>query len=124
MLNFKEILKEAIKNNTKIIITGRSGYGKSEMVAQVAEELGMELIDFRLSEVLPEDLVGIPKVKDDYYEYVPPKWLYDVVSNPDKKYLLFLDEITQVTPEVLNICYKIFKGNKTQTIHGKRKNKK
>lgn len=107
-MNFKEILKEAIKNNTKIIITGRSGYGKSEMVTQVAEELGYELIDFRLSEVLPEDLVGIPKVKDDYYEYVPPKWLYDVVQNPDKKYLLFLDEITQGTPEVLNICYKIF----------------
>ena len=70
------------------------------MIQQVAEELGLKLIDFRLSEVLPEDIVGIPKVKDDYYEYVPPKWLYDVVNNPDKKYLLFLDEITQGTPEV------------------------
>lgn len=107
-MNFKKLLSEAIDNNTKIIITGKSGWGKSEMIAQVAEEKGMELIDFRLSEVLPEDLIGIPKVKDDYYEYVPPKWLYDVVNNPDKKYLLFLDEITQGTPEVLNICYKIF----------------
>lgn len=107
-MNFKEILKEAIKNNTKIIITGKSGYGKSEMVAQVAKELNYELIDFRLSEILPEDLVGVPKVRDDYYEYVPPKWLYDVIQNPNKKYLLFLDEITQGTPEVLNICYKIF----------------
>lgn len=107
-MNFKEILSEAIDNNTKIILTGYSGWGKSEMIQQVAEEKGLELIDFRLSEVLPEDLVGIPKVKGDYYEYVPPKWLYDVVNNPDKKYLLFLDEITQGTPEVLNICYKIF----------------
>ena len=107
-MNFKNLLKEAINNNTKIIVTGRSGWGKSEMIQQAAEELGMELVDFRLSEVLPEDIVGIPKVKDDYYEYVPPKWLYEVVSNPDKKYLLFLDEITQGTPEVLNICYKIF----------------
>ena len=70
------------------------------MIQQVAAEMNLELIDFRLSEVLPEDIVGIPKVKDDYYEYVPPKWLYDVVNNPDKKYLLFLDEITQGTPEV------------------------
>jgi len=107
-MDFKEILKDAIKNNTKIIVTGKSGYGKSEMVKQVAEELGYELIDFRLSEILPEDLVGIPKLRDDYYEYVPPKWLYEVKENPDKKYLLFLDEITQGTPEVLNICYKIF----------------
>lgn len=107
-MNFKNLLKEAINNNTKIIVTGKSGWGKSEMIQQVAEELGLELIDFRLSEVLPEDIVGIPKVKDDYYEYVPPKWLYEVVSHPDKKYLLFLDEITQGTPEVLNICYKIF----------------
>lgn len=107
-MNFKEILSEAIDNNTKIILTGYSGWGKSEMIQQVAEEKGLELIDFRLSEVLPEDLVGIPKVIGDYYEYVPPKWLYDVVNNPDKKYLLFLDEITQGTPEVLNICYKIF----------------
>lgn len=107
-MNFKEILSEAIDNNTKIIVTGYSGWGKSEMIQQVAEEKGYELIDFRLSEVLPEDLVGIPKLRDDYYEYVPPKWLYEVVNNPDKKYLLFLDEITQGTPEVLNICYKIF----------------
>lgn len=107
-MNFKKLLSEAIDNNTKIIITGKSGWGKSEMVKQVAEEKGMELIDFRLSEVLPEDLVGIPKVRDDFYEYVPPKWLYEVINNPDKKYLLFLDEITQGTPEVLNICYKIF----------------
>lgn len=107
-MDFKKILKEAIKNNTKIIITGKSGWGKSEMIQQVAQEEGLELIDFRLSEVLPEDIVGVPKVKDEYYEYVPPKWLYDVISNPDKQYLLFLDEITQGTPEVLNICYKIF----------------
>lgn len=107
-MNFKEILSEAIDNNVKIIITGKSGWGKSEMIQQVAQEKGMELIDFRLSEVLPEDIVGVPKVKDDYYEYVPPKWLYEVVNNPDKQYLLFLDEITQGTPEVLNICYKIF----------------
>ena len=107
-MDFKEILKDAIRNNAKIIVTGKSGYGKSEMVKQVAEELGYELIDFRLSEILPEDLVGIPKLRDDYYEYVPPKWLYEVVNHPEKKYLLFLDEITQGTPEVLNICYKIF----------------
>lgn len=109
-MNFKEILKDAIRTNTKIIITGKSGYGKSEMVKQVAEELGLELIDFRLSEILPEDLVGLPKVNADgtFYEYIPPKWVYTVNSNPEKKYLLFLDEITQGTPEVLNICYKIF----------------
>lgn len=107
-MNFKEILKDALRNNTKIIVTGKSGWGKSEMVKQVAEEEGYELIDFRLSEILPEDLVGIPKLRDDYYEYVPPRWLYEVTQNPDKKYLLFLDEITQGTPEVLNITYKIF----------------
>ena len=105
---FKKILSQAIDHNVKIIITGKSGWGKSEMICQVAEEKGMELIDFRLSEVLPEDLVGIPKVINDYYEYVPPKWLYEVITHPEKKYLLFLDEITQGTPEVLNICYKIF----------------
>lgn len=107
-MNFKKLLSEAIDNNIKIIVTGKSGWGKSEMITQVAQEKGMELIDFRLSEVLPEDIVGIPKVINDYYEYVPPKWLYDVLQNPNKKYLLFLDEITQGTPEVLNICYKIF----------------
>ena len=89
-MNFKELLKEAIENNTKIIVTGRSGWGKSEMIQQVAEELNLELIDFRLSEVLPEDIVGIPKVKGDYYEYVPQVWLYDVIKHQEKKYILFL----------------------------------
>ena len=107
-MNFKEVLKDAIRTNTKLIVTGHSGYGKSEMIKEVADELNLELIDFRLSEILPEDLVGIPKLMEDYYEYMPPKWVRDVLNNPNKKYLLFLDEITQGTPEVLNICYKIF----------------
>lgn len=109
-MNFKEILKDAIRTNTKLIITGKSGYGKSEMIKQVADEIGYELIDFRLSEILPEDLVGLPKIIDgqNYYEYIPPRWVYEVLQNPDKNYILFLDEITQGTPEVLNICYKIF----------------
>lgn len=107
-MKFKKVLSEAIDNNSKIIITGKSGWGKSEMIQQVAEEKELELVDFRLSEVLPEDIVGIPKVKDEYYEYVPPLWLYNILQHPEKKYLLFLDEITQGTPEVLNICYKIF----------------
>lgn len=107
-MNFKDVIKQAILTNTKMIVTGKSGWGKSEMIQQVADELGYELVDFRLSEVLPEDIVGIPKLKDDYYEYVPPKKIYDMIQHPEKKYLLFLDEITQGTPEVLNICYKIF----------------
>ena len=107
-MKFKKLLGNALDNNIKIIIKGRSGWGKSEMIQQVAEEKGLELIDFRLSEVLPEDIIGIPKVVGDYYEYIPPKWLYEVLQNPEKKYLLFLDEITQGTPDVLNICYKIF----------------
>lgn len=41
-------------------VTSSPGMGKSALAKQIAEEYGLELIDVRLSQCAPEDLMGLP----------------------------------------------------------------
>lgn len=41
-------------------LVGAMGIGKSQIVAQVADELGIPVIDLRLAQMETGDLVGIP----------------------------------------------------------------
>lgn len=64
-------------------------------------------VDLRLSEMMPEDLIGIPYRKDGYYDYSPPLWAY-ILSLPDIAGTLFLDELTNVrNDDLLAAAYKI-----------------
>ena len=64
-------------------------------------------VDFRLTEVEPADLLGIPQVPEgkEYYVYRPPKWALVLQKYPG---VLFLDELTNVQrPDVLALSYKV-----------------
>ena len=43
-------------------LTGPAGLGKSSVVKMIAEKRGMKVVDIRLSELEPADLVGMPFV--------------------------------------------------------------
>ena len=45
-----------------MFIYGKPGIGKSSIVRAVSQELGIGFIDLRLSQILPEDLRGFPKI--------------------------------------------------------------
>lgn len=67
----KEAVKVAIKADTPVLLTGSAGQGKSAIMQQVADELGLELIDIRLSQVSKYDLLGYPIAKDGIMHYAP-----------------------------------------------------
>ncbi|TIN00999.1 MAG: ATP-binding protein [Mesorhizobium sp.] len=101
--------------------------GKSAIVAQIAREYNLKLIDHRLSTSAPEDLSGLPHFKNGVASFVPfdtfpvegtelPLWpgeterKFDAEGNCINCYagwLLFLDEFNSATKMVQAAAYKL-----------------
>lgn len=58
----RQVLKYAYKIRRPVFLHGKPGIGKSSIVRAIAQELGVDFIDLRLSQILPEDLRGFPKI--------------------------------------------------------------
>ena len=74
--------------NVPLHIWGTCGVGKSQIVAQVASDLGWQFLDMRAVQLDPVDLRGLPRISADQAEWVPQKFL------PTSGKGLFLDELT------------------------------
>lgn len=91
-----------------IMLVGAMGVGKSQIVAQVAEELGIDCVDLRLATQDPGDLIGLPRVttlKDGTLEttYARPQWF----PKPGTKGILFFDELNRAPVDVRNAIFQI-----------------
>ena len=60
----KSLLK-AFKKQRPVFLWGPPGIGKSELVADLTEELGGAMIDLRLGQMEPTDIRGIPFYNKD-----------------------------------------------------------
>jgi len=92
--------------HTPVMLWGPPGVGKSQMVALVAEQHGMPVIDIRLSQMEPSDLRGIPFRIEDRVEWAVPSMLPDAERHGNQG-ILFLDEITSVPPSVSAAAYQL-----------------
>lgn len=101
----KSTIIDLLKSNTSTIIYGMSGWGKSQIIEQSSAMLGMKCQILSLAGVAPEDF-GIPTIREGYYEYLPPKWAYDYYKSGED-FVLFLDEITQATIQVMHAIYPL-----------------
>jgi len=93
-------------HHTPVMLWGPPGVGKSQMIAQVAENHGVEVIDIRLSQMEPTDLRGIPFRVDDTVDWAIPAILPDEKRH-GKRGILFLDEITSAAPTVSAAAYQL-----------------
>jgi len=93
-------------HNIPVMIWGPPGVGKSELVAQVARQHTVPLIDIRLSQLEPSDLRGIPFRTDGLVEWAVPKMLPSTERHGNAG-ILFLDEITSATPAVSAAAYQL-----------------
>ena len=85
-----------------LMIWGPPGVGKSSVVAQVASDNQLELIDVRLSQLAPTDLRGLPVPEDGVAKWYPPEFL------PKKgRGILFLDELNMAPPAVQGIAQQL-----------------
>ncbi len=93
-------------HHTPVMLWGPPGVGKSQMVAQVAQDHGVAVIDIRLSQMEPSDLRGIPFRVEDHVEWAVPSMLPDAERHGPRG-ILFLDEITSVPPSVSAAAYQL-----------------
>jgi len=106
----KETIKKIVDItgfNQSINIEGPSGIGKSEIIAQLAEDFNAELIDIRLGNIDTIDLngIGIPDIKNKQAIWTRPEFFPP--ENCDKKYILFLDELNHASEQVFGAAYQL-----------------
>ena len=116
----KRAIARALKANRPFFIQGRAGWGKTSVILDVAGNLGYEVIVFYLDKCDVADLAGRIYVDDKGNEKnTVPVFIQQVAENPDKKYLLFFDEMNQAQPDVMNALMPIIHE---RTIAGKHYN--
>jgi hypothetical protein len=86
------------------------GLGKSSIVQKIAKEYKLKVIDLRLSQCAPEDLMGLP-IRDGDKATFASFDMFPVVGDkvPDdyNGWLLFLDEFNSGTKMVQAAAYKL-----------------
>jgi MoxR-like ATPase len=97
-----EALHALIAERVPLHIWGACGVGKSQIVAQVAADLGFQFLDIRAVQLDPVDLRGLPRISADQTEWVPPKFLPTTGAG-----ILFLDELTSAPQMTQAGCYQL-----------------
>ena len=69
------VLEVAYRARRSVLLEGPTGIGKSEIVRQVAERLGIATVVLDLSLLEPPDLVGLPRIENDRTVYALPRVL-------------------------------------------------
>lgn len=85
-----------------VFIWGAPGIGKSSIVEEFAMELGLECVSLLGSQLAPEDIIGVPQIKDGKSVFCPPKAIAK-----DEPYCLFLDELNACSHEVQKAFYSL-----------------
>ena len=83
-----------------IMLTGRHGIGKSQILTRYFEARGMKVVTLFLGQMSdPGDLIGLPtkNAETGKTDFMPPYWF----PTDGKPVVLFLDELNRARPEVL-----------------------
>ncbi len=95
-----------------VFIWGAPGIGKSSLVEQFAECVGLPCVSLLGSQLAPEDIIGIPQVKDGVSEFLPPKMIAR-----KEPYVLFLDELNACSQEVQKAFYSLIYEKRVGEYH-------
>ena len=85
-----------------VFIWGAPGIGKSSLVRQFADAVGLECVSLLGSQLAPEDIIGIPQIRGDVSVFLPPKMIART-----EPYCLFLDELNACSQEVQKAFYSL-----------------
>jgi hypothetical protein len=103
-------LENLVRNRIDLstMLWGPPGVGKSSVVAQVARNAGMQLVDVRLSQLAPTDLRGLPVPRHGEpgqpgtSQWYPPEFL-----PRDGQGILFLDELNMAPPSMQGVAQQL-----------------
>jgi hypothetical protein len=108
----KGALVETMKAGLVPMLHGSPAMGKSSIVHQIAEEYNLELIDLRLSQCDPTDLLGFPSIdKETGKASYMPMDTFPLEGDPlpqgKNGWLLFCDEANAADRSTQKAAYKL-----------------
>ena len=105
-MNIKTFVQviSSLPANIAVLAKGPTGIGKSHIVHQVGERLGMEVIDRRLSQMTEGDIIGLAELTDGITRFAPVDWFVKACNEP---VVLFFDELNRATIEVQQCAFQI-----------------
>ena len=109
----KKDLVLKMKTKRPFFIQGRAGWGKTTLITQIAKKFGRSVITVYLDKAEAVDLGGIPvPVKDEktgevHVRNAMPGWAAIIAKHPERKYLLFFDELNHCASDVMKVLMPI-----------------
>ncbi len=97
-----------------VLLRGRHGIGKSQVVYQIAASLELPVIERRASQMTEGDLVGLPSIEGNRTTFNPPDWFKMACEEPA---VLFLDEVDRATLEVRQGIFELTDSRKLNGHH-------
>ena len=97
-----------------VLLRGRHGVGKSCVVYQTAEALGLPVVERRASQMTEGDLLGLPTTDGGTTSFCPPDWYAECCNEPR---VLFLDEVDRATTEVRQGIFELTDSRKLAGHH-------
>ena len=92
-----------------VLLRGRHGVGKSQVVYQIAKQMGLPVVERRASQMTEGDLVGLPSIEGNRTSFNPPDWFKQACEEP---VVLFLDEVDRATLEVRQGIFELTDSRK------------
>jgi len=110
----KRSLRKCLKIKRPVFLWGAPGIGKSDIVKQLGEESGRDVIDVRLSLWEPTDIKGIPYYNADMgtMTWAPPA---ELPTDPESTAILFLDELNSAAPATQAAAYQLILNRRVGT---------
>lgn len=114
---FKNRAPHVIKAGFPVMLRGNHGIGKSEVVYQLAKEMGYGIIERRVSQMGEGDLIGMPdkgmkqfnNKKMKTTKWLPTDWYAEACQSP---VFLYLDELDRGTLEVRQGIFELADSRK------------
>jgi hypothetical protein len=110
----KRSIRKAIQTRRPTFLWGPPGIGKSDIVKQIGEDAGREVVDVRLALWEPTDIKGIPYYNADQGKMVwaPPS---ELPTDPESTAIIFLDELNSAPPAVQAAAYQLILNRRVGT---------
>lgn len=117
---FNETAPLVLNSKYPVLLRGRHGVGKSQVVYQVAKNMRLPVVERRASQMTEGDLLGIPSPDgtningEQASKFRPFEWLVKACTEP---VVLFFDEVDRATVEVRQGIFELTDSRKLAGWH-------
>ena len=106
---FTTVAPLVLKVRKPVLLRGRHGVGKSQVVYQIADAMELPVVERRASQMTEGDLVGLPSIDGNRTTFNPPDWFKEACETAC---VLFLDEVDRATIEVRQGIFELTDSRK------------